>query len=161
MSVPKESMSTQELLRHLLATLHYRATNVLADAPYGYPTWTCGEGVRTPWEILSHTCDVLDYVRAMTLNVKSERGLRNSWEEEVERFYAILAALDTAFATAEAIPAEVQRRLLQGPLSDAMTHVGQLALIRRLAGAPVSAENFFAAEIATDQLHADPNQDRD
>jgi hypothetical protein len=46
--------------------------------------------------------------------------------------------------------------LLQGPFSDAMTHAGQLALLRRLAGSPVPPENFIFATITPENLT--PNQ---
>jgi hypothetical protein len=48
-----------------------------------------------------------------------------------------------------------EERLLQGPFSDAMTHAGQLALLRRLAGAPVPPENFIVANIESNRLGPD------
>jgi hypothetical protein len=66
--------------------------------------------------------------------------------EELERFHAGLDRLDAMLASDMPLNAPAER-LIQGPLADALTHIGQIALMRRMAGASIRGENFFAAEI--------------
>jgi hypothetical protein len=46
----------------------------------------------------------------------------------------------------------VAEALFQGPIADALTHVGQLAMQRRLTGAPTRGENFFVAVVTAGQV---------
>jgi hypothetical protein len=142
----------RDLLRHALAALAYRARKVLRDAPESFATFRVGEaGVRSPIEILSHMGDVLDWALALARGGEvawRENALR-TWDQEVERFFAALQAFDGFLAQGAVVPLE---RLLQGPIADVLTHVGQLAMLRRLAGAPIRGENYFKAEIAAGQL---------
>ena len=139
--------SARQLLRHCLATLAYRCRKVVAETPEGFATFAAGQGTRTPVAILAHVADLVDWAGWLA---KGQKGGKNStpgsWESEVARVYDNLAALDRLLASSDplAVPAE---RLFQGPLADAFTHVGQIALLRRLAGAPVRGENYFRAEI--------------
>src|SRR6185503_14650582 len=75
---------------------------------------------------------------------------------EVRRFHDMLEDLgrhiETGSPLLEGMSAE---RLLQGPFSDAMTHAGQLAMLRRLAGSPVAPEDFSRAEIRSERLGPD------
>lgn len=137
----------RQLIRHFIATLGYRATKVIRNAPENYPALSVGEGVRTPVEILHHLSDVLLFAyRILVPSERIEIPLA-AWETEVGRFYHALGRLDEAIVNG-AEPRELSwEQLLQGPLSDAMTHVGQLAMLRRLAGDPVPGENFSRAEI--------------
>lgn len=140
-----------DMLRHFLAAFRYRADKVLHDVPESFPEYEVGLGVRKPVEILSHMSDVLVFLRAAIKDeaLPEDRGKVSDWDTETERFKNILLDLDEAFLSVEDMKRDTQERMLQGPLSDAMTHVGQLALIRRLAGAPLPPENFFAANIGT------------
>lgn len=136
----------RELLRHTVATVAYRATRALenTDAAFG----DYGGAVRQPVEILAHMSDLFDWALSMAEGqpVWHTSEVR-SWDEERLRFYAALAAFDDRLAaeTELAAPAD---RLFQGPVADALTHVGQLAMLRRLAGVPTHGENFYVAEIA-------------
>lgn len=149
MAPPEGSVA---FLRHTLAVLAYRAGKVLRDAPEGYATTRVGQRIRTPVEILAHMGDLMDWALSMA---RGREAWRDSpplpWPEEVERFLAALARFDDALASGEplACPAE---KLFQGPVADALSHVGQLALLRRAAGEPIRGENYFRAEIAAGRL---------
>jgi hypothetical protein len=137
----------ENLIRHLLATLAYRTTKAIREVPDGYSDLSIGADVRTPVEILHHMSDVLLFAyRALVRSERMEIALA-AWETEVERFYDDLDRLDEAIACGIE-PKELSwEQLLQGPLSDVMTHVGQLAMLRRLAGDPILGENFSRADI--------------
>ncbi len=78
--------------------------------------------------------------------------------EEVSRFHTVLAQLRDDFAD-EALVAQIRdEQFLHGPLADAMTHAGQLAMLRRLAGSPVPSENFIHAGIDAGNVGADQPQ---
>lgn len=140
-----------DMLRHFLAAFRYRADKVLHNIPESFPEYEVGGGVRKPVEILSHMSDVLVFLCAAVKeeDPPEDRGKVADWTTETARFENILVDLNEAFLSVEDMKRDTQERMLQGPLSDAMTHVGQLALIRRLAGAPLPPENFFAADIRT------------
>jgi hypothetical protein len=137
-----------DLLRHTLATLAYRANKALRGAPADFGTFRIAPGTRTPAEILAHLGDLLDWGIALS---DGEHRWRDStpqaWDADVDRFFAQLQAWDDRLASTDALgfPAE---RLFQGPVADAFTHIGQISLLRRLAGSPVRGENYFKAEIA-------------
>jgi hypothetical protein len=152
MSEPKQSDAvttdpTRELLRHGLATLAYRAGKVLRDAPAGFADFHAGEGVRTPGQILAHMGDLFDWALSIA---KGKQAWRDSkpmpWEKEVERFFAALKSFDEFLASSATVEAPLEK-LLQGPIADALTHVGQLTILRRLARAPMKSENYYVAEI--------------
>lgn len=144
--------SGRELLRHAVATLAYRGGKVLRDAPSGFASMRIGEKTRTPVEILAHVGDLLDWALWLA---KGERRWKNSvpqaWEREVARFFDSLARLDALLASTEPI-ASSPEKLFQGPIADAFTHVGQIALLRRLGGLPVRGENYFRADIVTGRV---------
>jgi hypothetical protein len=134
-------------LRHTLATLAYRAAKPLRDAPPGFAVFRAAPGTRTPVEILAHMGDLLDW--ALSIAQGRERW-RNStpldWDAEVSRFFKALRAFDDCLAGEAplSVPAE---KLFQGPIADALTHTGQLTMLRRLAGSPVRGENYYVARI--------------
>jgi hypothetical protein len=139
-------------LRHTLATLAYRGGKAVRGAPPEVAGFAAGPGTRTPLEILRHVGDLLDW--AMTLCDGQgvwEPGPPRSWDEEAARFFAGLGRLDRRLAGATELGCP-PGRLFQGPVADALTHVGQIALLRRLAGAPVRGENYFKADIASGRV---------
>jgi hypothetical protein len=141
------------LLRHTLATLAYRAARALNGAPETFADFD-GAGKR-PVEILAHMGDLLDW--ALSIAEGHERWHTAQplpWVEEKQRFFASLKAFDAYLASDEPMHAETDR-LLQGPVADALTHVGQLAMLRRLAGSPTRGENFYIAAISVGQVGAD------
>jgi hypothetical protein len=142
-----------QLLRHTLATLAYRAAKTLRDAPETFADFA-GAG-RTPAQILAHLGDLLDWALSMAAgNQQWHDSKPLPWNQEAERFFAALKKFDDYVASAEALQAPVEK-LFQGPVADALTHVGQLAMMRRLAGCPIKAENYFAATIEVGRVGAD------
>ena len=150
--------SQRELLRHTLATLAYRGGKTLRSAPSGFADFQGGHGLRTPGQILSHMGDLFDW----SLSIASgQQNWKNSqslpWEQEVDRFFAALKKFDDFLASGEPVQAPLEK-LFQGPIADALTHVGQIAFLRRMAGAPVKGENYFVADIETGRVGADQAQ---
>lgn len=121
-------------LRRSLGTLGYRAEKVLTDVPEGFPDYEAGHGVRSPRAILSHMGDVISFA-FRTLDASApmpKKKLSRLWEEEVKRFRTYLEELDRVLARCTNLDPDTAARLLQGPLSDAMTHAGQLAMLKRM-----------------------------
>ena len=144
-----------EFLRHTLATLAYRAEKTLRGAPAEFAALRVAAGTRSPAGILAHMGDLMDWALWLA---KGKHVWRDSppgvWEADVDRFFASVQALD-AFLVSGVAPGAPAGRLFQGPVADALTHVGQLALLRRAAGAPVRGENYFRAEIVPGRAGAD------
>jgi len=142
-----------ELLRHTLATLAYRAERALAGAPTEFTAFP--GAVRTPGEILAHMGDLLDWALSMANGAPQWRDSSPlAWEQGIERFFTALEALDNRLASAEPLKAPGDK-LFQGPVADALTHVGQIAMIRRLAGCPLRGENYYEAGIVTGRVGRD------
>lgn len=139
--------SDVELLRHTVATLAYRGAKVLRGAPADFATFRPAAGTRKPGEILAHLGDLFDWALALSDGVhRWHDSPALGWQEGSARFFAALAALDRRLASDEPLACPPER-LFQGPVADALTHVGQIAMLRRMAGAPVKGENYFKAEI--------------
>lgn len=135
------------MLRHTLATLAYRGGKVLDGVPADFADFRAAPGTRTPAEILAHLGDLLDWSLALAdgrHDWHDSPPLR--WELERARFFAALQRLDERLASSEALGCPPEK-LFQGPVADALTHVGQIAMLRRFAGHPVRGENYFLAEI--------------
>jgi hypothetical protein len=150
-----DSDPKRDLLRHALATLAYRAGKVVRNAPAGFADFHAGEGVRTPGQILAHIGDLFDWALSIA---KGKQAWRDSkplpWDKEVERFFAALKSFDHFLASHAPVEAPLEK-LFQGPIADALTHVGQLAILRRLARAPVKGENYYAAEVVPGRVGAE------
>jgi hypothetical protein len=145
----------RRFLRHTLATLAYRAEKPLRDAPNGFAALRPEPGTRAPGEILAHMCDLLDWALRLARGTDGWRAApATTWEAECERFFAALEALD-AYVASDAPLGRTAAALFQGPIADALTHTGQLCMLRRLAGAPVRAENYVTAEIQVGRLGPD------
>lgn len=158
MSIPihsNHSDAKRELLRHTLATLAYRCGKAVRQAPKGFGEFQAGEGVRTPGQILAHLGDLLEWAASIAMGQQKWQDSRPlPWEQEVARFFAALKGFDDFLASGE--PAQVpMEKLLQGPISDALCHVGQIAMLRRLAGTAVKGENFYVAEIVAGRVGVD------
>lgn len=150
------SMDERAALRHLVATIAYRGGKVLRDAPPGFGTVSAGSGTRTAVEILAHVGDLFDWGLALAADGEHRWSDTRSddWDAQVERFFAGLAAVDDHLASGEPI-ARSPERLMQGPFADALTHIGQLAVLRRIAGSPVRGENYFKASIEAGRVGPD------
>lgn len=138
-------MSERSLIRHTIATVAYRGGKTIRDAP---PEFAHFEGAgKTPAQILAHICDLFDWALRMAQGDKSWRDSAPlEWDAEKRRFFALLEAFDAYLASEEPIHAPLEK-LFHGPIADALTHVGQLAMLRRLAGCPMRGENYFVAQI--------------
>jgi len=135
------------MLRHSVATLAYRGGKVLRGAPAGFATFRAADGSRRAGEILAHIGDLFDWALALCDGTHVWRDYPAlSWEEGSARFFAGLARLDARLGSGREV-VSAPEKLFQGPIADAFTHVGQIALLRRLAGAPVRGENYFKASI--------------
>ncbi len=140
-------MNSRQLLRHFLASIAYRTQKALRGAPADFGSFAAGVHVRTPHELVWHMTGVIGYARTMFHGGYFEPPRLPSLREETARFHETLGALHADFATPALTAAISDAQFLQGPLSDAMTHAGQLALLRRLAGSPVASENFVFAGV--------------
>jgi len=141
------------LLRHTVATLAYRGAKAVRSAPQEFSAFA-GAG-RTPVQILAHIGDLLDWALSMANGSQQWHDSKPlPWDQEVARFFASLKNFDDYLASSEPLrtPAE---KLFQGPIADALTHVGQLAMLRRLAGSPIGGENYYAADIVTGRVGAE------
>lgn len=138
----------RQLLRHFLAALAYRTQKALRDAPPDFARFRAGAGVRTPAEIVRHMTSVLGYARTFFVGGHYRPDPLPSLRAETERFHEMLVDLARHLESGTPLLQGMSPdRLLQGPLSDAMTHAGQIAILRRLAGRPVAPENFIVADI--------------
>jgi hypothetical protein len=146
---------SRRLLQHFVAAIAYRTQKALRDAPAGFADFRAGPNVRTPHELLWHMTRVTGYARTMLRGGEFKPPAEPTFDEEVTRFHATLAALHADFADGALDAAITDARFLQGPLADVMTHAGQLALLRRLAGSPIPPEDFIHADVATDRVGPD------
>ncbi|HLN99169.1 MAG TPA: hypothetical protein VK208_11965 [Pyrinomonadaceae bacterium] len=155
-----ETDSARELLRHTLATLAYRGGKAIRDAPPQFATFRAAENSRTPLEILAHIGDLLGWGLSIARGNeewKSATGV--GWQDEATRFFRELQAFDDYLASIEPLACAPQK-LFQGPIADALTHVGQIAMLRRMAGTPVRGENYFKADIAAGKVGAEQSPPR-
>jgi hypothetical protein len=150
----------RQMLRHTLATLAYRGGRAIADAPEGFATFRTNEETRTPAEILAHICDLLDWGHNIARGKDTGRNTKpQPWDEQVARFFYELERFDSYLASDEPLGAPVEK-LFQGPIADALTHVGQIAMLRRMADAPVRGENYYKAEIVAGRVGAEQSTER-
>jgi hypothetical protein len=143
------------LLCHFLAALAYRAQKALRDAPADFGAFRAADGVRTPAELVCHMTSVLGYARTFYMGGRYRPDPLPTLADEIMRFHEMLQDLASHIKTGNLLQDMTEERLLQGPLSDAMTHAGQLAMLRRLAGTPVAPENFVVADIDPERLGAE------
>jgi len=145
----------RQLLRHTVATLAYRGGKTLRGAPETFADFQVSEGTRTPAQILAHIGDLMDWAYSQAAGAEA---WHNSdplpWTQEVDRFFAALKKFDDYLASQAPLHTAAEQ-LFQGAVADALTHVGQLAMLRRLAGAPVKGENYSRAEIAAGRVAAE------
>jgi len=142
----------QALLRHFLAALAYRTQKALRGAPMSFASFRAVPGVRTPHEILRHMSSVLGYARTFFIGGEYRAEPLPDLDLETRRFHSLLEDLGHHLDQATPFRNTTPERMLQGPFSDAMTHTGQLIMLRRLAGSPVPPENFIVADIHASNL---------
>ena len=135
------------MLRHTLATLAYRAAKAVRDMPAEAAVYKSGDGGPAPVDILRHMGDLMDWALTSVNGATVWKGAEpREWPAEVERFFASLEKLDDRLASGEPLHC-VEAKLFQGPIADALTHTGQIAMLRRMAGAKMKGENYFIADV--------------
>lgn len=155
MTSPTTTDSKRELFRHTLATLAYRGGKAVRNAPAGFAEFRAGEGTRTPGQILAHVGDLFDWALSIAMGQqKWQTSKPLPWGQECDRFFDTLKKFDDFLASDAPLQAPLEK-LFQGPLADALTHVGQIAILRRMAGAPVKGENYFVADIQAGRVGDD------
>lgn len=159
-------MTDREFVRHTVATLAYRAAKTMRGAPETFATFRAGPTSRTPLEVVAHMGDLMDWALSMAKGEgRWNTATPQAWDQECARFFAAVKAFDDALANDEP-PRYPLTRLFQGPIADALTHTGQLAMLRRQHGAPMKGESYNRADVATgrvgpDQTPADPRYEFD
>jgi len=143
------------MLRHFLAALAYRTQKASRGAPEGFADFKAGNDVRSPKELVRHMTSVLGYARTFFIGGAYRPEPLPTFEEEIERFHDMLATLRELLETGVPLNGLTEEQLQQGQFSDAMTHAGQLAMLRRLHGDPVRSENFIRAAISPENLTSD------
>lgn len=145
----------RELLRHCLATVAYRGAKATRSAPDSFATFRASDATRTPVQILAHIGDLFDWALSMAKGADAwHDSTPRPWPEEVERFHSSLARFDEYLASEEKLACSCER-LFQGAIADSLTHVGQIAMLRRIAGAPIRGENYSRAKIQAGRVGAE------
>jgi hypothetical protein len=145
----------RELLRHAVATLAYRGGKAVRGASASFSDFRAGQTTRTPGQILAHIGDLLDWALSIAMGVQQWHDSKPLlWDQQVDRFFAALKAFDSYLASPDELHAATEK-LFQGPIADALTHVGQLTMLRRLADVPIRGESYFAADIAVGRVGPD------
>jgi hypothetical protein len=146
---------TRQLLRHTLATVAYRGGKALRGAPEPFAAFRSSDGTRTPAEILAHLGDLYDWALSTAQGKQAWQPSKPMpWNAEVERFFAAVQRFDDYIASGEQLHVSAEK-LFQGPIADSLTHVGQLAMLRRMAGVQIRGENYFVADISVGRCGAD------
>ncbi|MBL8857793.1 MAG: hypothetical protein JNL28_04715 [Planctomycetes bacterium] len=144
-----------EMLRHFLAALAYRTQKALREAPPAFADFRVAPNVRTPHELIWHMTGVIGYATSLYVGTPWRPDRLESFAAEGARFHEALEALAEHFDSGRMPDGMTAEQLLQGPLADAMTHAGQIALLRRVHGSPVHPENFLLADIRSSNLGPD------
>ena len=146
------SDSARQLLRHTVATVAYRGAKALRDTPDHFSSYHIGDKTRTPAQILAHIGDLFDWALSIA---QGKQAWSNStplpWNAEIERFFAVVKKFDDYLASGEPLGGSAEG-LFQGPVADALTHIGQIAMLRRLAGSPILGENYYRSDVAAGRV---------
>jgi len=155
-----DSDTKREMLRHTVATLAYRSAKAVRGADDSFASFKASESTRTPAQILAHIGDLLEWALSIA---KGNEAWNNpeplEWSKEIDRFHAALKSFDDYLASQSDLSASCER-LFQGPIADALTHVGQIAMLRRIAGEPMKGENYSRARITAGRVGADQEAPR-
>ena len=142
----------RQMLRHTLATVAYRGAKALRGAPESFAQFRVGDASRSAAQLLAHLGDLYDWGLSMAVGKQAWHDSKPlQWHTEVERFFKSLKAFDDYLASASPLHCAIEG-LFQGPVADSLTHIGQLAMLRRLANCPIKGENYFAAEIVAGRV---------
>lgn len=143
------------LLRHFLAALAYRTQKALRGAPQTFASFRAAPKIRTPQELVQHMESVLGYARTFFAGGEYKQEPLADFQAEISRFHRTIEDLARHLESDAPLEGITPEQLLQGPFADAMTHAGQLAMLRRIAGSPVPPENFVYANVQPDNLGPD------
>ena len=144
--------TSRQFLRHTLATVAYRGGKAIRGVPGTFSEFRANESCRTPGQILAHIGDLYDWALSQAKGQEKWSVSKPlPWDNEVERFFTTLQALDDYLASDSALDA-TSEKLFQGAIADSLTHIGQISILRRLAGSPVRAENYSRAEIVAGRV---------
>lgn len=150
----------RQFLRHTLATVAYRGGKALRSAPHSFATFHIGDKTRTPAQILAHMGDLFDWALSIA---QGKQAWKDStplpWNAEVDRFFAAIQKFDDYLASSEPLHGSAEG-LFQAPVADALNHVGQLAMLRRLAGSPILGENYLKADIVAGRVGSEQSAPR-
>jgi hypothetical protein len=145
----------RQLLRHTVATVAYRASKTMRGAPDHFASFHIGDKTRTPAQILAHMGDLFDWALSISQGKQTwHDSTPLPWNAEIERFFAAVKKFDDYLTSDEPLNASAEG-LFQGPVADSLTHIGQIAMLRRLAGSPVKGENYFKADIVAGRVSLD------
>jgi hypothetical protein len=148
------------LLRHTLATVAYRGGKAVRGAPDSFAGFRAAHTSRTPVEIVAHIGDLFDW--AMSL-ADGQHVWHDStplaWAAEVARFFDALRRFDDRLAAAAPLGCSPEK-LFQGPIADSLTHIGQITLLRRIAGTPIRGESYYQADIVAGRVGAEQSDPR-
>jgi hypothetical protein len=148
------------LLRHTVATVAYRGGKAVRGAPESFAAYSPDGTPRTPSKILAHIGDLFDWALSQAKGAEAwSDSTPLEWDREIERFFATLHRFDE-FLASDAPLATPPERMFQGAVADALTHIGQLAMLRRLSGAKIRAENYSRAEIVAGRVGVDQSAPR-
>jgi hypothetical protein len=151
----KISAEELALLRHTLATVAYRGGKALRGTPESFASYSSGENGRTPAKILAHMGDLYDWAFSIASGNQVWKDAQPlPWEDETKRFFAALKNFDDYLASGKELH-ETAAALFQGPIADSLTHIGQIAMLRRMAGCAIKGENYHKAEIVAGRVGAD------
>lgn len=162
MAATLKTEGKNELVRHLLATLVYRTTKILHDAPENFPKISIGNGVRTSEKVLGHINSLIQLSnrfwspeKPVSMANLRKNSCKKGWDMEVDLFYQLSAKFDATLAQFTVPRLYSPEKILQGPFMDAFTHVGQLALLRRMAGSSIKGESYWMADVKIGQVGPD------
>ena len=142
----------RQLLRHTVATVAYRGGKALRGAPDHFASFHIGDKTRTPAQILAHLGDLFDWALSIAQGQQTwHHSTPLPWNAELDRFHAAIKKFDDYLASAEPLHGSAEA-LFQGPVADALNHIGQIAMLRRLANSPILGENYFKADIAAGRV---------
>ena len=155
----KLSPDTTRILRHLVATIAYRASRALLDSPSGFEIIQLADGGMTARDLVLHMTNVMAFALATVTGTDRVHHEALDWQQQVERFYSLLGELDAKLVEGATMEEGMDLRLVQGPLADALTHVGQLHAMRRKASAPVAATNYIKANVQAGRTRLNQQSD--
>jgi len=155
MTKTRLSPDTIRILRHLVATIAFRSSRSLRDAPDGFAEIRLTETGMTAGELVLHMTNVLAFAFATVTGTDRIRHEALPWQQEIDRFYSLLSNLDARLVAGIELENGMDLRLMQGPFADALTHIGQLHAMRRKAGAPVASTNYVRADIQIGRVTLD------